>query len=40
MSEFSAYQYTFMRELQRPFHTFMRESSLDEEIGASYKHNA
>ncbi len=29
-----------MRELQRPFHTFMRESSLDEEIGASYEHNA
>lgn len=29
-----------MRELQHPFHTFMRESSLDEEIGASYEHNA
>lgn len=29
MSELSAYHYTFMRE-----------SSLDEEIGASYKHNA
>ena len=40
MSELSAYRYIFMRELQLPFHTFMGESSLDEEIGASYKHNA
>ncbi len=29
-----------MRDLSAYRYTFMRESSLDEEIGASYEHNA